>query len=358
VEIAEKLKGILRELRECGYKFDYRFNRGASEKGLEGLSEKHAELLRKYNGFYIKFGESYFKLLSTKEILERKEEKIPIFEINGETVYYPENGEFENVFWEKFENFLSFVKESLTLNEEDLERFDPSKAKGLKRLKIVLSGESADLSFLSALDELEILEVENLEDLEVFDKISANVKFLNVRNLTYLRGFSWLSGLKNLLELRIEGISIIYLKGEMDLSDFNWRILRVRNGNLSDELETLKLPSSMRILEMSNLSIRKPPKIISSGLIELDMRRNGMEDPENLSIIKTLTDLDLSDNRIKSLDWLCSLKNLETLILNNNLLEEFSPPCVLQNLYRLEIKGNSITKVDKTKIPNVRVLMI
>jgi hypothetical protein len=87
VDIAERLKGLLRELREMGYSFDYKFNRGASDKNLEGLSEKHAELLKKYNGFYIKFGERYFKLLSTKEIAERRGEKIPFVEIDGENIY-------------------------------------------------------------------------------------------------------------------------------------------------------------------------------------------------------------------------------------------------------------------------------
>jgi hypothetical protein len=357
VDIAERLKGLLRELREMGYSFDYKFNRGASDKNLEGLSEKHAELLKKYNGFYIKFGERYFKLLSTKEIAERRGERIPFVEIDGESIYYQENGDFEGIFWEKLESFLSSIKGSLVLRGEELAKLDLSRLKGIKKLKLILSGEGADLSPISALEDLETLEIENLEDLEAFNNVSSNLRFLNIRNLTYLRGFSWLGGLKNLLEIRIDGISVIYLKGEIDLSPFNWRILRLRNGVLSDELEVLKLPRSIRILEMSNLSMKAPPKIISDGLLELDMRGNGMEEPENLALISTLTDLDLSDNRIKNLDWLCPLRKLETLIMNNNILEEFSPPCILQNLYRLEIKGNPIRKIDRTKLPNLRVLI-
>ncbi len=356
MEIAEKLRSILRELRENGYVFDYRFNRGASDRGLDGLAEKHVELLKKYNGFYIRFGENYFKLLSTREIADRRGENIPAIEINGETLYYPENGDFEGLFWKKLEDFLSYVRESLTLRGEDIERLDPSKLRGLKRLRIVFSGEKYNLSFLSLIESLESLEIENLEDLEVFEGISSNIRLLSIKNLTYLRGFSWLEGLRNLLELRIDGISLIHLKGEVDLSHLNWKILRLRNGNMPDGLETLKLPRSMKILEMSKLSITRSPRIISNYLLELDMRENGMEYPENLSLIRSLTDLDLSANRIKSLEWLCELSNLETLILNENLLEEFSPSCVLQNLYRLELKGNPIRRIDRAKIPNVKIL--
>lgn len=252
--------------------------------------------------------------------------------------------------------------ESLTLNVGNIGKLELPKLgnlKGLKSLKVILRGNEIKFEFLNGLKGLESLTVENLEDLDIFDGIESDLKFLRVINLGYLRGFQWLNGFKNLLELKLENIESVYLKGEISLESLNWRVLRIRNGNTISAPQTIKLPHTLRILEMSYLSLRSLPEIYGKNLLELDLRGNELERVDGLDNLKKLTDIDLSDNNIKDVNNLvCEFQNLETLILNNNQIEEFSPKCTLENLYRLELKGNPIKNINKRAIPNIKVLLI
>ncbi len=252
--------------------------------------------------------------------------------------------------------------ESLILNVGNIAELDLrnlENLKGLKFLRLIFKGEDVEFGFLNGLKGLENLTVENLEDLEVFEGIESDLKFLKVINLEYLRGFQWLSGFKNLVELHLENIGGVYLKGDISLEGLNWRVLRIRKGNTISAPQTLKLPNTLKILEMSYLSIKSLPEIHGRNLLELDLRGNELEKVDGLDGLKNLTDIDLSDNKIKDVNsWVCGFKNLETLILNNNQIEEFSPNCTLENLYRLELKGNPIKNINKKAIPNIKVLLV
>ncbi|MEO0149228.1 MAG: hypothetical protein ABIL23_02225, partial [candidate division WOR-3 bacterium] len=252
--------------------------------------------------------------------------------------------------------------ESLTLNVGNISELDLrnlENLKGLKSLRLILRDGGLEFGFLNGLKGLESLTVENLADLDVFEGIESDLKFLRVINLEYLRGFQWLRGFKNLIELHLESIGGVYLKGDISLEGLNWKVLRIKKGNTISAPQTLKLPNTLRILEMSYLSLKSLPEIYGGNLLELDLRGNELERINGLDGLKKLTDIDLSDNKIKDVNsWLCEFKNLETLILNNNQIEEFSPNCTLENLYRLELKGNPIKNINKKAIPNIKVLLV
>ncbi len=447
MDIARLVKDEIRRFRDKG--MVYKFNRKASDKSIETLEKslekrlqkEHKDMLRTYNGFSIRFGESIFKLLSTKEIPKYigkdNKGKIPIILVDDQVYSYDEFGGISalEIFKDGFREFIRKVEEainpfyklvglksgtykgsgnvvlpeglesleSLVIETDEAKFVGISNLRNLKKLRIIardideriiyeiqslenlkklsLSSENLhelnleplknlknlkklvlrfpnysypSMEFLNGLN-LEELVIEGIKSIDIFKGISTKLRILKVRKIEHIVFSEIPESLRNLVEFSVED-ALNMLSGEMmDISRTNWKVLRIKSGNMQPFPQKILLPKTMRILKLTNLDMEEPPEIEGENLLELDMSKNKLG-TFNYKNLKNLRDLDLSDNLIRDASWVCNLRNLEILILNNNLIEVFSPKCYLHNLYRLELKGNPIKFIDRKKLPNINVL--
>ena len=141
--------------------------------------------------------------------------------------------------------------------------------------------------------------------------------------------------------------SWLFEEGENGEADVISVLSQMFLGNSGKYLEPVDLEQIEGELILSDISLRNLEGIqFCTGVTNLDLSHNSIENIYELGSLKHLEELDLSSNEISDIDMLENLVSLEILYLDFNRIEDLSVLLKLEELKFVSVSNNPVKNTD------------